>query len=47
MTIIIRVRKDDRGRFLCVAKNKVGNATAQALLKVNCKSSDNHDNNKK
>jgi len=34
---IPRVRKEDRGRFLCVAKNKVGNATAQALLKVKFK----------
>ena len=31
-----RVRKEDRGRFLCVGKNKVGNATAPALLKVKC-----------
>ena len=33
---ICRVRKEDRGRFLCVGKNKVGNATAPALLKVKC-----------
>ena len=35
---LCRVRKEDRGRFLCVARNKVGNATGQALLKVKCKS---------
>merc|ERR1719192_1764493 len=34
---IPRVRKEDRGRFLCVGKNKVGNATAPALLKVKFK----------